>query len=597
MPGFFSKERIVAPAGFNRWRVLPASIGIQMCIGSVYAWSIYNPALTKVLGVAAASADDWTLSEVARIFAVSVLFLGLAAMYAGKWLETVGPRTVGILAASCWGGGHLIGSLGIFTHQLWLVYLGYGVVGGCGLGLGYVSPVSMLIRWFPDRRGLATGLAIMGFGGGAIVGAPLKEHCLRTFYQAPDYLGTVVGVDLLTSAGRRFVEIGGQMREVVVVGSGEVGAMIVPGPPGVYLAGTGSVGAGATFLVLGLVYFTVMFLAALNYRIPGPNWKPEGWTPPSPEAAAGKMMTNENVHIDQALRTPQFYQLWIMLCFNVTAGIAVIGVAKTMIVDIFGAALPAVVDGTFALAYVLLIGVFNMLGRLLWAGASDFLGRNATYRIILLGGIVLYLSLPFVAQQTGGDWAVAALVCFCVATMVLFTFYGGGFATIPAYLADLFGTRHVGGIHGRLLTAWSVAGLIGPFAITMLRERALHGAIHDVAATVDKDEFAETFGAGLGQLDLLIDEKSVTLAKLLEIAPPGTLDPTPGLYDSTMYGMALLLFLALVANALMKPVHPRHHLPMDEDGPTNATAAAPPRRRSSAGGRRISSHPDAGGRG
>ena len=585
VPGFFSKERIVAPAGFNRWRVLPASIGIQMCIGSVYAWSIYNPALTKVLGVAAASADDWTLSEVARIFAVSVLFLGLAAMWAGKWLETVGPRTVGILAASCWGGGYLIGSFGIFTHQLWLVYLGYGVVGGCGLGLGYVSPVSMLIRWFPDRRGLATGLAIMGFGGGAIVAAPLKEHCLRTFYQAPDYLGTVVDVDLLTNAGRRFVEIGGQMREVVVVGAGEVGAMIVPGPPGIYLAGTGSVGAAATFLVLGLVYFTVMLLAALNYRIPGPNWKPEGWTPASPEAAAGKMMTHENVHIDQALRTPQFYQLWIMLCFNVTAGIAVIGVAKTMIVDIFGAALPAIVDGAFALTYVLLIGMFNMLGRLLWASASDFLGRNATYRIILLGGIVLYLSLPFVAQQAGGDWALASLACFCVATMVLFTFYGGGFATIPAYLADLFGTRHVGGIHGRLLTAWSVAGLIGPFAITTLRERALRGAIHDMVATVDKDEFATTFGAGVGQLDLLIDEKSVTLAKLLEIAPPGTLDPTPGLYDSTMYGMALLLFVALVANALMKPVHPSHHLPMDENRPTNATAASPLRRRSSAGRR------------
>ena len=585
VPGFFSKERIIAPAGFNRWRVLPASIGIQMCIGSVYAWSIYNPALTKVLGVAAASADDWTLSEVARIFAVSVLFLGLAAMCAGKWLETVGPRTVGILAASCWGGGYLIGSLGIFTHQLWLVYLGYGVVGGCGLGLGYVSPVSMLIRWFPDRRGLATGLAIMGFGGGAIVAAPLKEHCLRAFYRAPDYLGTVADVNLLTSAGRRFVEIGGQLQEVVVVGAGEVGAMIVPGPPGVYLTGTGSVGAAATFLVLGLVYFTVMFLAALNYRIPGPNWKPEGWTPSSPEAAAGMMMTHENVHIDQALRTPQFYQLWIMLCFNVTAGIAVIGVAKTMIVDIFGAALPAMVDGAFALTYVLLIGVFNMLGRLLWAGASDFLGRNATYRIILLGGIVLYLSLPFVAQQASGEWALASLVCFCVATMVLFTFYGGGFSTIPAYLADLFGTRHVGGIHGRLLTAWSVAGLIGPLAITMLRERALHGAIHDVAATVDKDEFAATFGAGVGQLDLLIDEKSVTLAKLLEIAPPGTLDPTPGLYDSTMYGMALLLFIALVANALMKPVHPRHHLPMDEDQRTNATAASSPRGQSSAGRR------------
>ena len=208
MPGFFSKERIVAPPGFNRWRVPPASVGIQMCIGSVYAWSIYNPALTKVLGVAASGADDWTLGQVVRIFTVSILFLGLAAAGAGKWVEAVGPRTVGIVAAGCWGGGYLIGSLGILIHQLWLVYLGYGIIGGCGLGLGYVSPVSTLIRWFPDRRGLATGMAIMGFGGGAIVAAPLKEFCLRTFYRAPDYLGAVADVDLATGAGRRFVEIG-----------------------------------------------------------------------------------------------------------------------------------------------------------------------------------------------------------------------------------------------------------------------------------------------------------------------------------------------------------------------------------------------------
>ena len=561
MSGFFSKERIVAPAGFNRWRVPPASVAIQMCIGSVYAWSIYNPALTKVVGVAAPAADDWTLSEVARIFAVSILFLGLAAAGTSKWAEDVGPRTVGIVAACCWGGGYLIGSLGILFHQLWLVYLGYGVIGGCGLGLGYVSPVSTMIRWFPDRRGLATGMAIMGFGGGAIVAAPLKEFCLRTFYQAPEYLGAVADVDLATGAGRRFVEIGGGMQEVVVVGAGEVADMIVPGAPGVYLVGTGSAGVAATFLVLGLAYFTVMLLAALSYRIPAPDWKPEGWTPPSPEAAARKMMTHEHVHMDQALKTPQFYQLWIMLCFNVTAGIGMIGVAKTMIVDIFGARLPSVVDSAFAATYVVLISVFNMAGRVLWASGSDFLGRNATYWTFFLGGMLIFLSLPLIVRQAGIDPSVVWLGCFCVATMALFTFYGGGFATIPAYLADLFGTHHVGGIHGRLLTAWSVAGVLGTLAITTLRQHSLRGAIHDVAATVDSVEFAATFGAEVEQLDLLIEKKTVTLAKLLEIAPPGTLDPTPSLYNSTMYLMAFLLLLALVSNALMKPVHPRHHLP------------------------------------
>ena len=561
MSGFFSKERIVAPPGFNRWRVPLASVAIQMCIGSVYAWSIYNPALTKVLGVAGAAADDWTLSEVARVFAVSILFLGVAAAGTSKWAEAMGPRTVGIVAASCWGGGYLVGSFGILGHQLWLVYLGYGVIGGCGLGLGYVSPVSTMIRWFPDRRGLATGMAIMGFGGGAIIAAPLKEFCLRMFYQAPDYLGAVADVHLVTGAGRRFVEIGDGMREVVVVGVGEVADMIVPGAPGVYLVGTGSVGVAATFVVLGLTYFTVMLLAALSYRIPAPDWKPQGWVPPSPEAAARKMMTHEHVHMDQALKTPQFYQLWIMLCFNVTAGIGMIGVAKTMIVDIFGATLPSVVDSAFAATYVVLISVFNMAGRLLWASGSDFLGRNATYWTFFLGGILLFLALPLIVRQAGIEPSVVWLGCFCVATMVLFTFYGGGFATIPAYLADLFGTHHVGGIHGRLLTAWSVAGVLGTLAITTLREHALRGAIHDVAATVDTGEFATTFGAEVGQLDLLIEKKTVTLAKLLEIAPPGTLDPTPSLYNSTMYLMAFLLFVALVSNALMKPVHPRHHLP------------------------------------
>ena len=560
MSGFFSKESIIAPPGFNRWRVPPASIGIHLCIGSVYAWSIYNPALTKVLGVVSSSADDWTLGEVVWIFTVSILFLGLAAAFAGKWLEEVGPRTVGIVAASCWGGGYLVGSLGIMTHQLWLVYLGYGVIGGCGLGLGYVSPVSTLIRWFPDRRGMATGMAIMGFGGGAMLATPLKEYLLQAFYRAPEYIGAVADVELVTEAGRRFADVGGQLKEVVVVGAGEVADMIVPGDPGVYLVGTGSVGAGATFFIIGLIYFAVMMVAAFSYRLPAPGWKPEGWTPPSAEAAAKKMMTRENVHIDQALKTPQFYQLWIVLCFNVTAGIGVIGVAKTMVVEIFGTTLPGIVDGVFAATYVLMISVFNMIGRVLWAGSSDFIGRKNTYWIFFVGGILLYLSVPFTAQQVSVNPAVFWLVFFYAATMIIFTFYGGGFATIPAYLADVFGTHHVGGIHGRLLTAWSVAGILGPLAITTLRQHSLSDAIRGVAAKVDPARFAEAFGAGLGQLDLLIEKKTVTLAKLLEIAPAGTIDPTPSLYNSTMYLMAFLLLLALISNALMKPVHASHHM-------------------------------------
>ena len=345
---FFSKESIVAPPDFNRWRVPLASVGIHVCIGSVYAWSIYNPALTKVLGVVVSGPEDWTLNQVIWIFTVAIVSLGLTTAFAGHWLEKVGPRAVGVIAAICWGGGYIVGSSGILTHQLWLVYLGYGVIGGMGLGLGYVSPVSTLIRWFPDRRGMATGMAIMGFGGGAMLATPLKEYFLRLFYQAPEYLGSVSEVEMVTREGRRFVETGGEAMEVVVVGVNEVADMIVQGDPGVYLLGTGSVGAWQTFLVMGLIYFTVMLLAALSYRIPAKGWTPKGWTPPDAAVTKKKMMTSGSVTINQALKTPQFYQLWIVLCFNVTAGIGVIGVAKTMMSEIFGSTLPSIVDGAFA---------------------------------------------------------------------------------------------------------------------------------------------------------------------------------------------------------------------------------------------------------
>lgn len=556
----FSKESIVAPPGFNRWRVPPASMGIHLCIGSVYAWSIYNPALTKVLGVVVSGPEDWSLNLVVWIFTVSIVTLGLAAAFAGRWLEEVGPRAVGVVAAVCWGGGYLVGSAGILTHQLWIVYLGYGVIGGFGLGLGYVSPVSTLIRWFPDRRGMATGMAIMGFGGGAMLATPLKEYFLTLFYEAPKYLGKVTDLELITQAGRRFVQTGEGLAEVVVVGANEVADMIVPGEAGVYLLGTGSAGAWQTFLVMGLIYFAVMMVAALSYRIPAKDWRPEGWTPPSKAVTKKKMMTHGSVDIDQALKTPQFYQLWIVLCFNVTAGIGVLGVAKTMMSEIFGSTLPTIVDGTFAALYVLMISVFNMIGRFIWASTSDYIGRKNTYWLFFVGGIILYLSIPWTAQQVSVTPSVVYLVMFYAVTMIIFTFYGGGFATIPAYLADIFGTHHVGGIHGRLLTAWSTAGVLGPLAITSLRQHSLNEALHDVARTVDPGRFYEAFGAGITELELLIANKTVTLAKLLEIAPPGTIDPTPNLYNTTMYLMAFLLFLALVSNAFMRPVADKHLL-------------------------------------
>ncbi|HEX6998003.1 MAG TPA: OFA family MFS transporter [Gammaproteobacteria bacterium] len=555
-----AKDRIVAGPGFNRWLVPPASIAIHLCIGSVYAWSIYNPPLMRVYGVVTPAAEDWALDDVTWIFSVAIVFLGLSAAVAGKWLEEVGPRMVGFVAALCWGGGYLVGGLGISLHQLWLVYLGYGVIGGCGLGLGYVSPVSTLLRWFPDRRGMATGMAIMGFGGGAMIGAPLKELFIRTFYRAPEYLGATSDLSLVTEGGRRFVETATGLREVVVVGANDVARMIVPGPEGVYVVGTGSVGVAETFFVLGAIYFLVMTLAAFSYRLPPPGWRPAGWVPPDEVHGARRMITRRNVHIDEALKTPQFYQLWIVLCFNVTAGIGVIGVAQTMMTDIFGTTLPDIVDAGFAATYVAMISLFNMLGRFFWASASDYLGRRNTYWIFFTLGVLLYLSIPFTARQVGASPSVLWLVYFYAATMIIFSMYGGGFSTIPAYLADVFGTRYVGGIHGRLLTAWSTAGVLGPLAITSLREHAVTNAIRDLAARVDPERFRATFGAGLDQLEQLVAVNTVTIPKLMEIAPPGTPDPTPGLYNVTMYLMAGLLAVALVANALMRPVNDKHHM-------------------------------------
>ena len=514
----------------------------------------------RVFGVVTPAADDWSQTSVVWIFSVAIVFLGLAAAVAGKWLEEVGPRMVGLVAACCWGGGFLLGGVGVFTHQLWLVYLGYGVIGGCGLGLGYVSPVSTLIRWFPDRRGMATGMAIMGFGGGALIGTPLKEFLIRTFYRAPDYLGSAADVSLITEGGRRFAEIGGEMREAVVIGANDIGSMIVPGPEGVYLVGTGSVGVAQAFVALGVIYFAVMVAAAFSYRLPAPGWQPAGWTPPDEAHRKTRMISTHDVHVDEALKTPQFYQLWIVLCFNVTAGIGVLSVARTMMSEIFGTTLPGIVDGAFAATYVMMISVFNMVGRFFWASTSDFIGRRNTYWIFFALGIVLYVSVPYAASQVSVNPATIWLIYFYAATMIIFTMYGGGFATIPAYLADVFGTRHVGAIHGRLLTAWSVAGVLGPVAINSLRDSEIARAIDNLVGQIDPATFAATFGASVDQLETLIAAQTVTIPKLMEIVPPGTTDPTSSLYNLTMYLMAALLAIALVANATMRPVHSKHHL-------------------------------------
>ncbi len=556
----FSKNNIVANNSFNRWLMPPISISIHLCIGSVYAWSMFNPALTKSLGVVTSSASDWSLSDVVWIFSVAIVFLGLAAAFAGKWLEEVGPRLVGFVAACLWGGGFLIGSIGIFTHQLWLVYLGYGVFGGCGLGLGYVSPVSTLIRWFPDRRGMATGMAIMGFGGGAMIGAPLISFLLDFYYQAPIFLGSIQNIILQTIDGVRYTNLNGVLTEVVIVGQNEITNTLNPIKEGVYVVGSGDTGAGMTFITLGISYFLIMAFASFGYRIPAENWKPQGWNPETNIKRNNSPITTQNVHIDESLKTPQFYMLWIVLCFNVTAGIGVLGVAKTMMTEIFSPALPNIVDGAFTATYVLMISVFNMIGRFFWASTSDYIGRKNTYYIFFVLGILLYLSIPYTASQMSINPNVVLLIYFYAATMIIFTMYGGGFATIPAYLADIFGTKYVGGIHGRLLTAWSTAGILGPLAITSLRSSSVNNALIELSSKVDPVKFKETFGDDLSNFSQLVATKTVTIPKLMAILPEGTINPSATVYNSTMILMAVLLAIALFSNYLIKPVHKKHHM-------------------------------------
>jgi MFS family permease len=408
---FLDREHSVAPPGFSRWLVPPAALAIHLAIGQAYAFSVFKIPLTQLIGVTKSIPGvDWKQSQVAWIFSLAIVILGLSAATFGKWLENAGPRKAMFAAAVCFSAGFFVSYFGVVFHQLWIIYLGYGVIGGIGLGLGYISPVSTLIKWFPDRPGLSTGLAIMGFGGGAMIGSPLSVK-LMAFFRTPEH-------------------------------------------PGV----------APTFLVMGGLYFVFMMFGVFTVRVPREGWKPEGWTGP---AKSSDMITTHNVEVNTAFRTPQFWLLWVVLCLNVTAGIGIIEQASPMIQDLFkGAVKPIAAAG-----FVGLLSLFNMGGRFFWASISDFIGRKTTYFIFFALGAVLYYFLP----QTGGDH-LNNVRLFVTVACVLLSMYGGGFATIPAYLRDMFGTYNVSAVHGRLLTAWSTAGVLGPVLVNYIREYQLaHG--------------------------------------------------------------------------------------------------------------------------
>jgi len=492
LPGFFSRERTVAQPRFNRWLVPPAALAVHLSIGMAYGFSVFWLPLSRALGVEkprACPADmsiffeafardcDWRLSSLGWTFTLFFVFLGSSAAVFGHWLESAGPRKAGLAAAFCWCGGLLISAAGVYLHQLWMLWLGSGIIGGVGLGLGYISPVSTLIKWFPDRRGLATGLAIMGFGGGAMIGAPLANLLMTHFSSAQ------------------------------------------------------SVGVWQTFVVLAAVYFIYMVGGALGYRVPREGWKPAGFAPPPP--AAGQMVTERHVHLEQAWRTPQFWLLWGVLCLNVSAGIGVLGMASPMLQEMFGGRLLGEDIGFDALdaaqktkiaaiaaGFTGLLSLCNIFGRIGWASLSDKLGRKLTYGIFFTLGVGLYAFAPGAAKA--GHLALFVLACCVILTM-----YGGGFSTIPAYLADMFGTHMVGAIHGRLLTAWSTAGVLGPALVNYLREHQLsHGVPREAA------------------------------------------------YYQTMYVLAALLAAGFVCNLLVRPVAARHFMSDEELAREKGVSAA-----------------------
>ena len=481
--GLLDKARIIAPPGYNRWLVPPAAFAIHLCIGMAYGFSVFWLPLSHAIGINQSvvcpdmtliqalftRSCDWRIADLGWMYTLFFVFLGISAALWGGWLERAGPRKAGVVSALCWCGGLLISALGVYTHQLWLMWIGSGVIGGVGLGLGYISPVSTLIKWFPDRRGMATGMAIMGFGGGAMIGSPLATMLMNNF-RTPE-----------------------------------------------------SVGVWETFVTLGAIYFVFMLAGAFGYRLPPPGWKPEGWTQP---ASTKAMIATGHVHLRDAHKTPQFWLIWVVLCLNVSAGIGIIGIASPMLQEIFGGALVkqpglgfdqvqldanlAKQAALVAAGFVGLISLFNIFGRIFWASSSDKLGRKLTYYTFFALGALCYATAPFAAE-----WKSLAL--FVGAFCLIASMYGGGFATVPAYLADVFGTQFVGAIHGRLLTAWSTAGIVGPVIVNYMREARL-------AAGVPRDQ----------------------------------------LYDPIFYVLAGLLVAGFIANLLIRPLHQRWFMKDEE---------------------------------
>jgi MFS family permease len=473
---------------------------------------------------------------------------------------------VGLTAALCWSSGLSLAAVGCYLQLLPIVYLGYSVLGGAGWGLGYISPIPTLLAWFPDKRGLASGLGLSAFGGGAMLAAPLETWLLKQYFKLPTYLGSPEDLQVITEHGRRFItDENGFLVEVMIAAASDISRLPISIEEGVYLLGTGNTGIAYTFLTLSAGYLLLMATGALLMRVPPPGWTPKGFLAPT----SGNV-THHNVHHATALKTPQFYLLWLTLFGNTIAGVTIISTAKTIMTDVFMGTYPLIVTGAFAASYVMALSCSNMLGRLTFGPASDAIGRKRTYAIFGLG-IPLTLLLPTLTGMVHASNTLP-LSLFCGATVVIISFYGAVFAVLPAYVADTFGQKHVGTIFGRILTGFPVAAMVGPLVLSTLRSRANEAAIKDLTAKCDPALFFDKFGAMPDKLSELVEAKTVTIARLMEILPEGTFDPSVTLYDTTMYTMSAMLTLALAANLMIKPVNPKYY--EKEEGDTKFVDAA-----------------------
>ena len=537
----------------TRWLMALPAFATHACIGSPWAWSAMSPVLCREHGVVTSAAADWTMYEATMPMAIAFTFQGLGAAGAGKWQMRVGTRMAMATAGCCFGGGLLIGAAAVQQHSLALLYLGYGVLGGTGVGVAYTPPLQTLIAWMPDRKGVASGLVICGFGGAGLIFAQLSGKLVASYAQDPTFVGALGDVETTTNAGSLFAKVGDGLKEVVLATHADISNLGRAGElaEGYYVVGSGNTGAASALAVLGGGYLATMLASAFLIRRPDPGFAPAGWTPPA--AGSGEGALAGNVNVDSVMKTPQFWLLGTTFFCMATGGMGVMSVAKPMMGEIFGTAVPFV-TAAFAGQYLLMLSAANLGGRIGWASASDVVGRRRTFQLFTVGSLPLYAMVPAAvgAVMTGGS--NLGVYAFMGSTIAAISVMGGTYAILPAYEADIFGAKHVGAIHGRMLLGSTAAALAGPQIILKLRERSVDDAIDTLMADIEPHKFEALFGAGMDQKQDLLDAKTITIDKLVSIAPEGTVDPSPFLYDTTMFTMAGLMAVAAVAHQMVKPV-------------------------------------------